>query len=85
MPRFEVLITGEGLDRAIKALDDVGIPTMGPTFTSFEKVSELRIGRLMLAVVEARTAEDAADRVIDAVRSEVDCAIVGVVPLDLSD
>ena len=33
MQRFEVIINGEALERALTALNDAGIPTLGPAFT----------------------------------------------------
>lgn len=64
MQRFEVVITGEGLERALTALNDAGIPTMGPAFTWREGPSEPpTAGNLMFAVLDASAAEEAVARV----------------------
>ena len=89
MPRFEVFISGAGLARALEALNAAGIPTMGPTFTWIEGQSEPpRVGRLMLAVLDVKTAVEAKGRVSDTLRSEGACSIDRVAafnPSDLTD
>jgi hypothetical protein len=52
MPRFAVQITGEGLDRAIQALNAAGIPTLGPAFTSVDSGPQT-VGKIMDAVPDA--------------------------------
>jgi hypothetical protein len=64
MQRFEVVIAGEGLERALTALNDAGIPTLGPAFTWREGQSEApTAGNLMFAVLDASAAEEAVARV----------------------
>lgn len=72
MQRFEVVITGEGLERALTALNDAGIPTMGPAFTWREGPSEPpTAGNLMFAVLDASAAEEAVARVSACLRGRV--------------
>jgi hypothetical protein len=64
MQRFEVIITGDGLQRALTALNDAGNPTMGPAFTWRQgQWEEATPGNLMFAVLEANTAGEAVARV----------------------
>lgn len=65
MQRFEVIITGEGLERVLPALNDAGIPTMGPTFTWLGRLDSepARVGNLMFAVLDATAAGEAVARV----------------------
>jgi hypothetical protein len=63
MQRFEVIITGEGLERALTALNDAGIPTMGPTFWFGDQSDPPRVGNLMFAVLDATAAGEAVARV----------------------
>ena len=56
MPRFEVIIRGEGLERALRTLNDAGIPTLGPAFTwSGDQSESPRVGDVMFAVLDADT------------------------------
>jgi hypothetical protein len=83
-PRFEVFITGEGLDRALDALNGAGIPTMGPTFTWREGQSAPpTVGHLMIAVLQANSASEAEGRVSDVLRTAGDYTIEGVAELNL--
>ncbi|MCL4287175.1 MAG: hypothetical protein KJ006_05965 [Thermoleophilia bacterium] len=63
MPRFQVLLTGDGLDLARAKLNEANIPTMGPTFAPISDPDGDRIGHEMLAVLDAATPEDAEDRI----------------------
>jgi hypothetical protein len=82
MPRFEVFITGDGLDRARDALAAAGIWTMGPSFEGGEGESEpTRYGHLMIVLLQASSAGQAEGRVSDVLRSEGDYTIEGVAQL----
>jgi hypothetical protein len=63
MQRFEVVIIGHGLERALTALNDAGIPTMGPAFTSRDPSDPPTAGNLMFAVLDASAAGEAVARV----------------------
>jgi hypothetical protein len=64
MPRFQVLVTGDGLDLARSRLNAANIPTMGPTFAHIDTDPEGgRIGHEMLVVTDAETPEDAESRI----------------------
>ncbi len=67
MPRFKVEIHGEGLERALAALNGADIPTIGPTFTWFgdQRFQQVRVGDRMLAVLDADSAEEAEARMKD--------------------
>jgi hypothetical protein len=68
VPWFKVPIAGDGLDRAMTALNGADIPTMGPAFTGRGDVGSAegaRVGRGMLAVLDADSAEDAEAHVED--------------------
>lgn len=68
----------------MNALNDAGIPTMGPTFASGEgELEPPTVGHLMLAVVEAASAGQAAWRVSHALPSEGNYTIEGVAELSL--
>jgi hypothetical protein len=62
MQRFEVVINGEGLERALTALNDAGIPTMGPSFT-WSGSEAAMVGKLMFAVVDANASREAVAQV----------------------
>jgi hypothetical protein len=73
MPRFKVSITGEGLDRAMAALNRANIPTIGPPFTWHgDDPRPVRVGPRMSAVLDADTAEGAERRVRDKLPAEGD-------------
>jgi hypothetical protein len=64
MPRFEVVIRGEGLERGLAALNDAGIPTLGPAFTWYGDQSEPPlVGNFMFAVLDAGAPGEAESRV----------------------
>ncbi|MCL4287931.1 MAG: hypothetical protein KJ006_09840 [Thermoleophilia bacterium] len=64
MPRFQVLLTGDGLDLVRSKLHEANIPTMGPTFAPIYADPEGdRIGHEMLAVLDADTPGDAEERI----------------------
>jgi hypothetical protein len=66
VPRFKVPIAGDGLDRAMTALNGANIPTMGPAFTQYVGSPEgARVGRQMLAVLDADSTEEAEAHVTD--------------------
>jgi hypothetical protein len=87
MQRFEVVVTGEGLVRALAALNDAGIPTMGPAFSWRGGNPEApTAGTVMFAVLEARSAEDAVARVRDVLdRADGEYAIERGVEFDPED
>jgi hypothetical protein len=64
MPRFEVEIQGDGLERAMLALNGASIPTIGPAFSGFPgDPKSWNVSRTMHAVLDARNAEVAEGRV----------------------
>ncbi len=66
MPQFKVPIWGKGLERARQALHDAGIKTRaGPDWLHGVR-RVLRLGRRMTAQLDADTAQEAEDRVKDA-------------------
>lgn len=67
MPRFQVEISGDGLERVLALLNGAGIPTIGPVFTWFgeQRPQQVRVGYQMLAVLDADNAEEAEAHVRD--------------------
>ena len=68
MPWFKVEIQGDGLEHVRTALNSADIPTMGPVFTGLGDVGSpegTRVGRRMLAVLDADGAEAAEAHVED--------------------
>jgi hypothetical protein len=66
LPRFKVDITGQGLERAMAALNGANIPTIGPTLTWWgDNPRSVSVGPRMSAVLDADTAKDAESRVRD--------------------
>jgi hypothetical protein len=81
MTRFKVEITGEGLERAMTALNSVGIPTLGPGFTPAAEGAS-RVGRRMYAVVDASSAGTAKARVRDNLPEAGDYIVRSAVPVE---
>jgi hypothetical protein len=65
MPKFAVVIEGEGLDQVREALDRAEIPTLGPPFSKFvaEPDDQTHVGRRMAALVDADSPEAAEGQV----------------------
>jgi hypothetical protein len=75
MPRYKVDIHGEGLDRAMVALNAASIPTIGPTFTGREGEPLELVGKTMHAILHAPTPERAEARVRDALPADGDFSV----------
>ena len=69
MSRSEVVIRGQGLERALGVLNEAGIPTLGPTFTWYgDQPAPPRVGNFMFAVLDADTPGEAESRVAAALQ-----------------
>jgi hypothetical protein len=85
VPRFQMFISGESLERALTELNDAGIVTLGPSFTPGEGSDAPKFHRLMIALVHAPTATEAEGRVNDILWPEgVRYTIEGVMPVEPS-
>jgi hypothetical protein len=60
MPRYKVHVTSDDADAARIALNNAGIPTMGPTYTSIEGQAEpARVGDRVVGYPVARSPDEA--------------------------
>lgn len=88
MARFEVEIQGDGLERALAALNGANIPTIGPAFWGWgddpgaDFPASLRVGREMWAVLDAGTAEAAEARVKDNLPKNGDYTVLPAKPFE---
>jgi hypothetical protein len=83
MPRFEIEIQGDGLERALATLNAAGIPTIGPAFSAWgSDPAEWRVSNEMWAVLDARSAEAAEARVRDNLPKDADYTVLPAKPFE---
>jgi hypothetical protein len=76
VPRFKVEIHGTGLEHALTALNQGGVPTMGPTFTWIEGSADTaRVGRQMSAYLDTESGEAAEARVRETLPADGDFTV----------
>jgi hypothetical protein len=83
MPRFEVEIQGDGLERALATLNGAGIPTIGPAFSGWGgDPAPWTVSREMWAVLDARSAQAAETRVRDNLPKDGDYTVLPARPFE---
>ena len=87
MERFKVIIRNGDLEAAQRALDRVGIPTIGPSYAGFGSELELvsNPSNSVLARVDAKDIEDARARVSAVLPEGCEIEKVGSWPPDEGD